>query len=80
MASFLVGWTLAQPPEFGALRRIYYGFAALPTLQDQTRYRSRDCRGTRQRVSVMHGTLSGQAGQRMPYESRPSERQASPRL
>jgi len=47
---------------------------------DQIRWRGRGVRGTRQRVSVMHKTLSGQAGQRMPCESRPRERQASPRL
>jgi hypothetical protein len=37
-------------------------------------------RGTRQRVSVMHSTLSGHTGQRMPCVSSFIPRQASRRL
>ena len=60
-------------------RRGAGGAFGLPDL-NQIKYRGRGVRGTRQRVSVIQSTLSGQAGQRMPCVSRPSSRQASPRL
>ena len=70
----IISWTalLHSAEEIGDYsRRLRLG---------QIRWRGRGTRGTRQRVSVLHSTFSGQAGQRIPCESRPDSRHASPRL